>query len=72
MWVVDLDKKVVHDMSKQQYECKMSKVAKDRRKKIYTMDGVKRFINDPLNKGYGGCQHCMPDLFELDMFSIFK
>jgi hypothetical protein len=72
MWVVDLDKKVIHDLTKQQYQCKMKQVDKERRKKIYSMDGIKRFLEDPLNKGYSVCRHCMPDLFELDMFTIFK
>jgi hypothetical protein len=72
MWIVDLDKKIVHDMSRPQYECHISKIDKERRKKIYTMDGVKRYIDDPLNKGVNACQYCMPDLHEFDMTSIYQ
>ncbi|MBS1260730.1 MAG: hypothetical protein MAG453_00046 [Calditrichaeota bacterium] len=72
MWIVDLDKKVVHDMSRPQYECKISKIPKDNRKKIYTDGGLKRFFDDPLNKEYNGCRYCMPDFYEFDMTSIFR
>ncbi|MCB2212625.1 hypothetical protein KQI52_10980 [bacterium] len=74
MWIVDLDKKVVHDMSKPAYECQISKIDKERRKKIYTKGGVDRFLDDPLNtrEGYRGCQFCMPEYFEFNMQSIFQ
>ncbi len=71
MWVVDLDRKVMHNMAQPQYECKISKISKERRKKIYTKDGVERFLDDPLNKEYSGCQFCMPEFFEFNMQSIF-
>jgi len=72
MWIVDPDKKVIHDMSRPQYECHISKISKEGRKKIFTMDGVKRYVDDPLNKGVSCCQHCMPEFFEFDMNSLFK
>ena len=72
MWVVDLDNNVVHDMSRPQHECKITKIPKDNRKKIYTLDGVKRYLADPLNKGAQGCRYCMPDFYDFDMTSIFK
>ncbi len=72
MWIVDLDKKVVHDMGRPQYECQITKIPKDRRKKIHTKDGMERFLEDRLNKEYHACQYCMPDYFTFDMSSIFK
>lgn len=72
MWIVDLDKKTVHDMSKPAYECHISKIPKDRRKKIFTKDGVNRFLEDPLNKEYNGCRYCMPEFYEFDMTSIYQ
>ncbi len=71
MWIVDLDAKVVHDMSRPQYECHINEISKDNRKKIFTLDGVKRFLSDPINKGFQGCQHCLPDFYQHDMTSIF-
>ena len=72
MWVVDLEKHVVHDMARPQHECHITKIPKDNRKKIYTIDGVKRFLEDPLNKKYQGCQYCMPDFYDFDMTSIYQ
>lgn len=72
MWVADLDKKVVHDMSRPQYECHVSRIDKERRKKIYTKGGVDRFLDDPVNKEFNGCQFCMPEYFEFNMQSIFE
>ena len=72
MWIVDLDNKVVHDFSRPQYECHINKIPKERRKKLFTQQGMKVFLEDPLNKEYKGCQHCMPDYFEHDMHSIFR
>lgn len=72
MWIADQQNKVVHDMSRPQYECQISKIPKDVRKKIYTIDGVKRFLDDPLNKGWTGCRFCMPESFEFNLNSIFE
>lgn len=72
MWVIDLDKNVIHDLSRSQYQCKLAKVPKERRKKIYTMDGVKRYMEDPLNPHTEGCEFCMPELYQHDMNAIFK
>ena len=72
MWVVDMDNKVVHDMSRPQHECKISKISKETRRKIYTEAGVKRFLDDPLNKGFSGCQFCMPEYYEFNLNSIFE
>lgn len=71
MWIVDLDRKIVHNMTRPQYECHINKIAKDRRKKIFTIDGVKRYLDDPLNKGFQGCQFCMPEFYKHDMTKIF-
>ncbi len=72
MWITDLDKKVVHDMSSPRYECHVGKIPKDRRKKIYTKSGVDRFLDDPLNREYSGCQFCMPEYYEFNMQAIFE
>ncbi len=72
MWVVDLDKKVVHDMSSQKYECRISKIPNDRKKKLHTKIGMEHFLNDQMNKDYKACQFCMPEYFTFDMGSIFQ
>ncbi|HEB84412.1 MAG TPA: hypothetical protein ENI92_05360 [Bacteroidetes bacterium] len=72
MWIVDLDNKVVHDLTRTQYECHIPKIPKDRRKKIFTEIGMQHFLADPMNKEYRGCRFCMPDYYEFDMTSIFK
>ena len=72
MWIVDQEAKVVHDLSKPAYECHIGKIPKENRKKFYTLDGVKRYVEDPLNKGYNYCQYCLPDLHEFDMTSIYQ
>ena len=72
MWVVDLSKNVVHDMARPQYECQITKIPKDQKKKIYTLDGVKRYLGDSMNHGATGCRFCMPEFYDFDMTSIFK
>ena len=72
MYVVDLDRKVVHDLSRPQYECNITKISKERRKKIFTKDGIDRFFEDRMNSEYNGCQFCMPDNFTFNMQTIFN
>lgn len=72
MFVVDLEKKVAHDLSRPQYECHIGKIKAENKKKIYTQDGLKRFLEDPLNKEYKACQFCLPDMYEFDMTKIFS
>ncbi len=72
MWMIDLENKVIHDMSRPQYECRITKIPKDQRKKIYTIDGVKRFLEDNTKHGFNGCRYCMPDYYDFDMTSIFR
>ncbi len=72
MFIVDLDNKVVHDQSRPQYECQITKIPKESRKKLFTVDGMKRFLDDPINKEYNACKYCMPDQHQFDMTSIFK
>ena len=72
MWVVDLEKKTVHDLGRPQHECQITKIPKDNKKKIYTLDGVKRYLADPMNKGAQGCRYCMPDFYDFDMTKIFQ
>lgn len=72
MYIVDLEKKIVHNLSITSYECHISKIPLKMKKKIFTEDGIKRFLGDPLNREYKGCKYCMPDYYEYDMNSIFR
>ncbi|MDP8205768.1 MAG: hypothetical protein P9L92_03810 [Candidatus Electryonea clarkiae] len=71
MYIIDLDKKIAHNLSRPQYECHINKIDKKRRKKIFTDDGIKRFLDNNSLKGYNGCEFCMPDYHEFNMQKIF-
>jgi hypothetical protein len=71
MYLADLRSNTIHDMSCPRYECHIETIPEDVRKKIYTLDTVKRMCESEHIPRYQGCQFCMPDLFFFDMNTIF-
>ncbi|MCB9357245.1 MAG: hypothetical protein H6506_01165 [Calditrichaeota bacterium] len=72
MYLVDEEKLIIHDMSSPKYECEIKKIAEDKRRKVYTLDQVKRMIDTQHRPQYNGCRWCMPEYHTFDMQSIFK
>jgi hypothetical protein len=71
MFLVDEEKRVIHDMSFVKYECQVSKIPEDKRRKIYTLDQVKRMCDSQARPRYIGCQYCLSEYYEIDMTSLF-
>jgi hypothetical protein len=72
MYIVDEEKLIIHDMSFIQYECKMKDIPEDKKRKVYTLDQVKRMIDSSHIPHYNGCRYCMSEYHLFDMQSIFK
>lgn len=71
MYLVDLRTNTIHDLSRPQYECHIEQIPVDQRKKIYTLDTVKRMCDSEHIPRFQGCQYCMPDYYIFDMSKIF-
>ena len=71
MFLVDEEKRIIHDMSFVKYECQVSKIPSDKRRKIYTLDLIKRMTDSQAQPRYIGCQYCLSEYYEPDMSKIF-
>ncbi len=71
MYIADLRNNVIHDMSRPSYECHIHDIPKDKMKKIYTLDTIKRMVDSDHTPRFQGCQYCMPDYYYFDMNKIF-
>lgn len=71
MFLADLRTNTIHDLSCPLYECHIEKIPEDQRKKIYTLDTVKRMCDSQHIPPFQGCQYCMPDYYFFDMNKIF-
>ena len=72
MFLVDEEKKIIHDMSFVKYECKIADIPQDKRRKIYTLDQVKRMTDSQTMPRYQGCQYCLSEYYEVDLTSLFQ
>ena len=71
MYLIDLRTHTIHDMTCPRYECHLQKIPEDQRKKVYTLDTVKRLCDTTYLPRHQGCQWCMPDYYLFDMNAIF-
>ena len=71
MYLLDKETHIIHDASVPRYECHLNKLPKDRIKKIFTLDAVKRLMNENKMPPYNGCKFCMAEYHQFDMQSIF-
>ncbi len=71
MYILDLETHLIHDVSCLKYECHLDKIPLERRKKIFTLDGVKRLMLNHVKPPYNGCKFCMAEYHQFDMQSIF-
>jgi hypothetical protein len=72
MYIVDEENLIIHDMSFIKYECQVKNIPEDKKRKVYTLDSVKRMVDTNHIPHYNGCQYCLPDYHLFDMQSIFK
>ncbi|MDK9699212.1 MAG: hypothetical protein OEM52_03545 [bacterium] len=71
MYILDLESHIIHDAGNPRYECHLNKLPKEQKKKIYTIDAVKRLFNENAKKPYNGCKYCMAEYHQFDMQAIF-
>jgi hypothetical protein len=72
MYIIDEENLVIHDMSFVKYECQIKAISEDKKRKVYTLDQVKRMVDTSHIPHYNGCRFCLPDMHLFDMQSIFK
>jgi len=72
MFLVDEGNLIIHDMSFVKYECQVSNIPEDKRRKIYTMDQIKRMCDSQARPRYRGCQYCLSEYYEIDLNSLFQ
>ncbi len=71
MFLADLRTNTIHDLSRPLYECHIEDIPQDQRKKIYTLETVKRMCDSDHIPRFQGCQYCMPEYYYFDMNKIF-
>jgi len=72
MYLIDEENHIIHDMSFLKYECQAKKIAEDKRRKVHTLEQVKRMLDSNHRPQYNGCRWCMPEYFQFDMTTIFS
>jgi hypothetical protein len=72
MYLVDEEKLIIHDMSFVRYECQTSKIPADKRKKVYSLQSVKRMVDTDHVPRFNGCQYCLSEYYTLDFTRIFR
>ncbi len=72
MYIVDLEKNIIHDMSFVRYECRVNKIPDDKKKKVYSLNTVKDMFNTDHKPQFNGCQYCMSDYHTVDLTKIFQ
>jgi len=72
MYLVDLDKKIIHDMSCIKYECHTNKIPEDKRKKLFNLQTVKRMTDTDHVPRFNGCEYCLSEYYTLDFTKLFR
>ena len=72
MYLADLQNHIIHDMSFVRYECNIRKIPEDKRKKIFSLETVKRMIDVASIPCFNGCEHCMSEYHIFDMTKLFR
>lgn len=72
MYLADLEKLIIHDMSFVRYECNIRSIPMDKRKKIFSLETVKRMIDISSIPRFNGCPHCMSEYHIFDMTKLFR
>ena len=66
MYLVDTQKNIIHDMSYVRYECKIRDIPEDKRKKIFSLQTVKRMVDTGHVPRYNGCEYCMSEYHTIE------
>lgn len=72
MYLADLEKLVIHDLSFVRYECKVKDIPMEKRKKIYSIQTVQRMIDPNAHPRFNGCPYCMAEYHTIDFTKLFR
>jgi hypothetical protein len=72
MYLIDEENHIIHDLSFIKYECQVKKIPDDKKRKVFTLDQVKRMVDSNHIPPYNGCRWCLPEYHLFDMTAIFK
>ncbi len=72
MYLIDEEHHIIHDMSFIKYECQVKNIPEDKKRKVHTLEQVKRMIDSNHRPQYNGCRYCLAEYHLFDMQSIFK
>jgi len=72
MYLADMEHLIIHDMSFVRYECKTNKIPEDKKKKIFSLQTVKRMTDTDHVPRFNGCQYCLSEYYTLDFTRIFR
>jgi hypothetical protein len=72
MYLVDEENHIIHDMSFIKYECQVKNIPEDKRRKVHTLDQVKRMVDSNHRPQYNGCRWCLAEYHLFDMTKIFS
>jgi hypothetical protein len=60
MYIVDEENLIIHDMSFIKYECQVKNIPEDKKRKVYTLDSVKRMVDTNHIPHYNGVSTACP------------
>ena len=69
MFLVDEQNHIIHDMSFVKYECQVKSIPEDKKKKIHTLDQVKRMIDSKIMMKEGMIKHIQ---FKIETMKMTK
>ena len=72
MYIADTKNKIIHDMSFIRFECKMKDVPDENKKKLFSLQTVKRMCDTDHIPTYNGCKYCMSEYHTFDFTRLFK
>lgn len=72
MFVADMENHIIHDMSFVRYECKINKLAEEKKKKIFSIQSVKRMCDTDHIPRFNGCPYCLSEYNTFDFTKLFR
>lgn len=72
MYLADLEKNIIHDMSFIRHECQTREIKPEMKKKIYSINTVKRMVQTDHVPPFNGCQYCMSEYHNFDFTLLFR
>jgi len=72
MYITDEVNLIIHDMSYIRHECAVNKIPPDKKKKLYSLQTVKRMVDTSHIPKYNGCPYCLSEYNTFDFTKLFR